>query len=75
VIRRIADAAGRSIPITRSDAEPGDVRRTGADTRQARTQLGWSPAVSLSAGLEAELSWVRTRRASVETAPALAVAS
>jgi nucleoside-diphosphate-sugar epimerase len=75
VIRRITDAAGGTIPITLSDVEPGDVRRTGADTRQARTQLGWSPAVSLSAGLEAELSWVRTRRASVETAPALAVAS
>ena len=48
----------------RPDLRPpqrGDVRRTSADVALARRDLGWSPTVSLSEGLAAQLAWVRSR--------------
>jgi nucleoside-diphosphate-sugar epimerase len=35
----------------------GDVRRTSADTRLVKRELGWSPRVSLAEGLRRQLLW------------------
>ena len=42
---------------------PGDVRHSQADITRARTWLGYAPAVSLTQGLEAALSWYRKNAA------------
>ncbi|MCB0994386.1 MAG: NAD-dependent epimerase/dehydratase family protein [Acidimicrobiales bacterium] len=73
VIATIEGLAGRPIPLERTDAQRGDVVRTGADTERARSELGWTPRVQLADGLRAELDWAATRRAqSLLSAPVLA---
>ena len=64
VIATIEDLYGAPLPLTVSPSQRGDVRRTGADTTRARTELGWQPEVGLVEGLRAELAWVRDRRRS-----------
>jgi UDP-glucuronate 4-epimerase len=71
VVGLIAKEAGVPLPMTVADPEPGDVRRTGADTRRARRLLSWSPTVDLVDGLAAELAWVRARHAALPPLPAL----
>jgi nucleoside-diphosphate-sugar epimerase len=61
VIEVLGELAGTPVPVRAGSAQPGDVRRTGADTTAAR-RLGWSPRVGLAEGLRSELSWVRGRR-------------
>jgi UDP-glucose 4-epimerase len=81
VISIISRVSGVALPVTVGDAEPGDVRRTGADTSYARRLLSWEPSVELLSGLAAEMAWVRARHASLASSapsvpaqPALAVA-
>jgi UDP-glucuronate 4-epimerase len=62
VIAIVEALAGRSLAITRTADQPGDVRRTGADTTRARERLGWRPTVPLIEGLAGELTWVGSRR-------------
>jgi nucleoside-diphosphate-sugar epimerase len=62
VIRELESLTGRSVVLDRRDAQPGDVRRTGAETALARRTLAWRPAIGLSAGVRSELEWVATRR-------------
>src|SRR5581483_1138159 len=57
--------AGRRVVLDRRAAQPGDVRRTGADTTLARGALGWRPETNLRDGLRRELDWVWSRRARV----------
>ena len=49
--------AGRTLEIREHSAVPGDQRRTNADTRRIRTELGWEPRVSLEDGLRAQWDW------------------
>ena len=49
--------AGRTLEIREHSAVPGDQRRTNADTRRIRTELGWEPRVSLEDGLRAQWEW------------------
>jgi nucleoside-diphosphate-sugar epimerase len=39
-------------------AQKGDMRHTYADTRLARTDLGFAPTVTLEDGLAAEYNWL-----------------
>ena len=58
VIEMIARVSGRR-PLIRVDpAQKGDMRHTYADTRLARTDLGFEPAVGLEEGLAAEHQWL-----------------
>ncbi len=50
---------GTQIDPIYEPARPGDVRDSLADIGKARTMLGYSPAVSLEAGLERVLNWYR----------------
>ncbi len=61
VISTIAELAHTALDVRRDGDGIGDVRRTAADTRLARTTLGWSPTTSLRAGLANQLEWVRAR--------------
>lgn len=66
VIEALEALSERPIPVERTTTAIGDVRRTGADTSRARRRLCWSPTVSLSDGLRAELHWVGERRDSAQ---------
>jgi nucleoside-diphosphate-sugar epimerase len=49
---------GQRLDIRREPAQKGDMRDTFADTTLARADLGFSPAVTLEQGLEAEYRWL-----------------
>jgi UDP-glucuronate 4-epimerase len=53
--------SGRKLDVRRQPPVPGDQRRTNADTTRIRGELGWTPEVSLAAGLEAQWSWAAGR--------------
>lgn len=57
----LAALVGRPLDVRYGERESGDVQDTGADTRRAREELGFTPATSLEDGLAAELRWVRER--------------
>lgn len=59
VIAIVEDAIGRSIEVEQVSDQPGDVRRTGADTRSAEEILGWQPRTSLVDGIRAQVAWHR----------------
>ena len=46
---------------------PGDIRRSVADIRLAREQLGWSPRVTLEEGLRLTYEWLRSSSPSTRT--------
>jgi nucleoside-diphosphate-sugar epimerase len=55
-------ASGRQLDVVRHE-EPvaGDQRRTKADTKRIREELGWRPRVSLEDGIRAQWSWASAR--------------
>jgi nucleoside-diphosphate-sugar epimerase len=59
VIALLESFSGKNVVLDRRELQPGDVRRTGADTSLARTTLGWRPATRLRDGLRCELEWAR----------------
>jgi UDP-glucose 4-epimerase len=61
IVQTVQQLAGRRIELTRVAVQPGDVRRTAADTTAARRDLGWRPVVDLEEGLGHELDWVLER--------------
>ena len=61
VIATLESLAHARLRLDRRPPQRGDVRRTSADVALARRDLGWSPTVSLSEGLAAQLAWVRSR--------------
>jgi UDP-glucuronate 4-epimerase len=56
VIATCERLSGKSLDVRRGAATAGDVRRTAADTRRIRSELGWSPQTDLDQGLEAQLA-------------------
>jgi nucleoside-diphosphate-sugar epimerase len=58
VIEIIGRVAGRPLEVRREPAQKGDMRDTYADTTLARTDLGFSPSVTLEQGIEAEYRWL-----------------
>jgi UDP-glucuronate 4-epimerase len=62
LIDLVGEVAGAPVAVDRRPAQPGDVDRTGGTIEQARALLGWSPAVTLRAGVAAQVEWHRSRR-------------
>ncbi len=60
VIELMEQISGSRARIERHPPQAGDPRRTAADTTRARTELGFAPATSLRAGLEAMHEWIET---------------
>ena len=63
LIGMVGDAVGTPIRIEQQDAKPGDVRATGGSIELAAQQLGWQPQVDLATGIEQQVAWHRSRRA------------
>jgi UDP-glucuronate 4-epimerase len=59
LIAAIGAAAGVDPVVEPAPVPLGDVDATFADIERARTELGWSPRVSLQDGLRSVLAWVR----------------
>ncbi len=51
----LEELSGRALDARYGEEAAGDVRRTLADTRRIRDELGWEPAVELRAGLASML--------------------
>jgi UDP-glucuronate 4-epimerase len=51
VLAAVADATGKQLRVSWLPNQPGDVPFTHADTRVARTWLGWQPTVPFRAGV------------------------
>jgi len=58
VIAMVGRVSGRPLRVAEDPAQKGDMRHTYADTSLARTDLGFSPNVTLEAGLAAEYEWL-----------------
>jgi UDP-glucuronate 4-epimerase len=58
VIDIIGRIAGKPLEVRREAVQKGDMRDTYADTSMARTDLGFSPSVTLEQGIEAEYRWL-----------------
>jgi UDP-glucose 4-epimerase len=48
-------------PVEHHPAQPGDLRRSAADIRRAKTLLGWQPQVDLDAGMRSTIAWAKTQ--------------
>lgn len=57
VIEIVEAETGFSIKIDRTGNQPGDVRRTGADTQAVERALGWQPRTGLADGIRAQVAW------------------
>ena len=58
VLEMIGLVSGRRPLVSVDPAQKGDMRHTYADTRLARTDLGFVPAVNFEEGLTAEYQWL-----------------
>lgn len=58
VLEMIGQVTGRQPIVTRHPAQKGDMRHTYAETRLARADLGFMPAVGLEEGMAAEHRWL-----------------
>jgi nucleoside-diphosphate-sugar epimerase len=57
VIATVEELTGRPVLLDRREAQAGDARRTGGDTRAASRRLRWQPRVSLRDGLQKQIQW------------------
>ncbi len=62
VIDTLATIMNVSPDLRFDPAQAGDVKHTSADITAAARDLGYSPATSLTSGLEAQVAWLRTAR-------------
>ena len=60
-IEALGRIAGRRLELVRSPRREGDARRTAADTRRIRRELGWEPTTPFEAGLAAQWRWAADR--------------
>lgn len=67
VIDTLIELSGRELDVQFQDAAAGDVRRTLADTRRIRDQIGWVPEVPLRSGLKAQLDAAVAARGAVSS--------
>lgn len=57
LVDMVGAAVGRAVPVDWLPAQPGDVARTGGSIQRATQLLGWSPRVSLAAGVDKQVAW------------------
>jgi nucleoside-diphosphate-sugar epimerase len=57
-IKLVEDISGRKAKLKRFDRQRGDVRRTRANLKLAKSKLGYKPLVSLKEGLAREWEWI-----------------
>jgi nucleoside-diphosphate-sugar epimerase len=49
--------SGRTLDVSRHEAQAGDVRRTRAEIERIRAELGWEARTPLEEGLRAQWEW------------------
>lgn len=52
---------GNAFMPTHGEAKAGEVKRSALDTLKAKTDLGWSPEVTLTEGIAATVTWFKAR--------------
>lgn len=57
----LMDAAGRTVPVRQAPERRGEQLHSFVDPRKAADLLGWSPSVSLEAGLAESYRWFEAR--------------
>jgi UDP-glucuronate 4-epimerase len=62
IIDTLARALGVTPKVDTTEMRDGDVTRTLADVRRAKSMLGWEPKTSLEEGLGSFVSWFRQNR-------------
>lgn len=60
IIGLMESITGREVRRKTAPSQKGDVPHTEADTRGIRSDLSWSPEVSLHGGLEHQWTWIRS---------------
>ena len=65
VLDVMARCTGRRPTIRHDETQKGDMRDTYADTARARTELGFTPTVTLENGIQAEFQWLSSALALV----------
>jgi nucleoside-diphosphate-sugar epimerase len=63
----LEEIAGRPLDVAYGPAQPGDNRRTKADTSRVERELGWRPTTSLRDGLARQWEWAVSRAAPVSS--------
>ncbi len=61
LVHELERALGKPAVIEWLPSQPGDVPITWADISKARRQLGYEPRISLEAGMERFVSWLRSK--------------
>jgi len=59
LVKTVAAACGRQVPVERRPPRPGDAARSFVDLTSARRALRWTPKVGLEEGLRRTLDWMR----------------
>lgn len=73
VARKIAKGLGKDIePEITGKYRPGDIRHCYADIKNITAKLGWKPLITFEQGLVDLLKWVKTQKASDDSAKAQA---
>lgn len=62
LVMLVGEVLGTSVHVVHQTAQPGDVERTGGSIQLAHDLLGWSPRVSLRAGVDGQARWHLERR-------------
>ncbi len=57
----LEEVAGRPLQVAYGPPQPGDMRRTNADTSRIERELGWRAATPLRTGLAAHWQWASDR--------------
>ena len=60
MISVIEQVMGRSARVERLPMQPGDVRKTWADLRRSRAELGYQPKVKFADGVADFVRWLRS---------------
>lgn len=55
---QVCNAMGSRMPLIRSSARPGDLKRSALDCTRAQQLLGWQPQVTLEEGLRRTAQWL-----------------
>ena len=61
VLELLEEISGRRLDVVSRPAQPGDNRRTKADTSRIEQELGWRPTTSLRDGLTRQWEWAVSR--------------
>ena len=59
IFQMIADACGFDMPPITAPSRAGDINRIALDVGRARKGLGWSPGITIEAGLKRTVDWFR----------------